>query len=148
LFVREHNRIAYQLHAAHPAWTDEQLYQQARRTVIAELQIITYSEWLPALLGPNALPAYTGYKANVNPSIANEFSTAMFRFAHSQLDNGIDRLNNNGTDTAAGSVDLADAFFNPTLINPAGVTDPFSVKLSTGIDAIPHRAGPPGHQEV
>jgi hypothetical protein len=67
LFVREHNRIAAQLQAANPSWSDEQLYQQARRTVIAELQIITYTEWLPALLGPNALPAYTGYKPNVNP---------------------------------------------------------------------------------
>src|SRR5262249_58000030 len=84
----------------------------------------------------DALYNYTGYKPNVNPSISNEFSTALFRFAHSQLDNEVDRLNNDGTDTAAGSVDLADAFFNPTLINPAGVTDPFSGKLSTGIDPI------------
>jgi peroxidase len=136
VFMREHNRIADLLAKQHPTWSDEQLYQEARRLVIAELQIITYTEWLPALLGPNALPVYTGYKANVNPAIANEFSTAMFRFAHSQLDNGVDRLNNDGTDTAAGEVDLAEAFFNPTLINAAGVTDPFSGKLSTGIDAI------------
>jgi hypothetical protein len=136
LFAREHNRIASQLQAAHPTWTDEQLYQQARRLVIAELQIITYNEWLPALLGPNALPAYTGYKPWVNPSIANEFSTAMFRFAHSQLDNGVDRLNNDGTDIPDGGVGLAQAFFNPTLLNPAGVTDPFSGYISTDIDPI------------
>ena len=48
--------------------------------------------YLPALLGANALPAYTGYKSNVNPGIANEFSTDLFRLAHSQLDNEIDRL--------------------------------------------------------
>src|SRR5207244_3416241 len=148
LFVREHNRIAGQLQAAHPSWSDEQLYQEARRLVIAELQVITYTEWLPALLGPGALPAYTGYNANVNPSISNEFSTAMFRFAHSQLDNSIDRLNNNGTDTTAGSVDLAQAFFNPTLINPAGVTDPFSGQVSTGIDAILKGAASGDAQEV
>src|SRR5207248_4279147 len=75
LFVREHNRIAAQLKAARPLWGDEQLYQQARRTVIAELQVIAYTEWLPSLLGPNALPGYTGYKPNVNPAIANEFPT-------------------------------------------------------------------------
>jgi hypothetical protein len=136
LFVREHNRVAALLQADHPTWSDEQLYQEARRTVIAELQKITYTEWLPALLGNNALPAYTGYQSNVDPSISNEFSTAMFRFAHSQLDNGVDRLNNDGTDTSAGSVDLAAAFFNPTLINPIGVTDPVSGASSTGIDAI------------
>jgi hypothetical protein len=116
--------------------------------VIAELQIITYNEWLPALLGQNALPKYTGYKPNVNPSISNEFSTAMFRFAHSQLDNGVDRLNNNGTDSAAGGVDLAYAFFNPTLINPAGVTDPYSGAVSTGIDPILKGAASGDAQEV
>jgi hypothetical protein len=148
LFVREHNRIAAQLQVDHPTWTDEQLYQGARRTVIAELQIITYNEWLPALLGANALPKYTGYKPNVNASISNEFSTAMFRFAHSQLDNGVDRLNNNGTDSAAGGVDLSQAFFNPTLINPAGVTDPFSGAISTGIDPILKGAASGDAQEV
>lgn len=136
LFAREHNRIAGQLQTAHPTWTDEQLYQNARRIVIAELQIITYTEWLPALLGPNALPAYNGYNPKVNPSISNEFSTAMFRFAHSQLDNGVDRMNNDGTDIADGGLDLAQAFFNPTLLNPAGVYDPFSTHISTDIDPI------------
>jgi hypothetical protein len=148
LFMREHNRIADQLAKQHPDWSDEQLYQAARRQVIAELQIITYTEWLPALLGPNALPAYTGYKPNVNPSISNEFSTALFRFAHSELDNEVDRLNNNGTDVAGGSVDLADAFFNPTLINPAGVTDPISGLASTDIDAILKGAASGDAQEV
>jgi hypothetical protein len=148
VFVREHNRIAGQLQSEHPSWSDEQLYQGARQTVIAELQVITYNEWLPALLGANALSKYTGYKPNVNASIANEFSTAMFRFAHSQLDNGVDRLNNNGTDSPAGGVDLANAFFNPTLINPAGVTDPFSGAVSTGVDPILKGAASGDAQEV
>src|SRR5438105_4591146 len=72
----------------------------------------------------------------------------MFRFAHSQLDNGIDRLNNDGTDSAAGGVDLAQAFFNPTLINPAGVTDPLTGAASTDIDAILKGAASADAQEV
>src|SRR5262249_29771863 len=79
LFVREHNRIAAQIARSNPRLSDEEVYQQARAQVIAEIQVITYKEWLPALLGANALPAYRGYNANVNPGIANEFSTAAFR---------------------------------------------------------------------
>jgi hypothetical protein len=148
LFLREHNRIADQLAAANPTWSDEQIYQMARRQVGAELEVITYNEWIPALLGPNALPAYTGYKPNVNPGIANEFSTAMFRFAHSELDNGVDRLNNDGTDIPDGSVDLAQAFFNPTLIQLPPVTDPFSGHVSTGISPILKGSASGNAQEV
>ena len=74
LFVREHNRLANQFAAQHADWTDEQVYQAARRIVIGELQAITYNEFLPALLGAGALPAYRGYNPRVNPDIANEFS--------------------------------------------------------------------------
>src|SRR5205823_7268229 len=75
LFVREHNRMADAIGHANPGLSDEAVYQQARARVIAELQVITYREWLPALLGPNSLPAYRGYNVAVNPGIANEFST-------------------------------------------------------------------------
>lgn len=118
LFMREHNRIADQLHAQNPRLTDEQLYQQARKLVIAELQAITFNEFLPALLGPAAPGKYTGYNPNVNPSIATEFSTVAFRFGHSMLDDTIDRLKNDGSDIPEGSVQLSQAFFNPALLNP------------------------------
>ena len=53
----------------HPNWTDEQLYQGARQIVIGEIQAITFNQFLPSLLGPNALTAYRGYNPNVNPGI-------------------------------------------------------------------------------
>src|SRR5262249_13660970 len=137
LFLREHNRLADQFAAANPTWTDEQIYQAARRMVGAELEVIVYNEWIPALLGPGALPAYTGYNPNVNPGIANEFSTALFRFAPSQLDNEVDRKNNDGTDIANGSIPLDESFFDPNLIHfPAGTVDPVTGLQSTGISPI------------
>src|SRR5205085_11122136 len=61
LFVRNHNRIAAELQKLHPTWGDEQLYQEARKLNVAEYQQIVYNAYLPDLLGPNALPKYTGY---------------------------------------------------------------------------------------
>lgn len=59
---------------------DEEIFQHARRQVIAEIQAITYNEYLPAILGnKHGIPKYTGYKPEVNAGITNEFSTAAFR---------------------------------------------------------------------
>ena len=51
LWMREHNRVARRLASLNPTWTDETIFQEARRIVIAEIQHITYAEWLPNLLG-------------------------------------------------------------------------------------------------
>jgi hypothetical protein len=141
LFVRNHNLIAGELQKEHPDWTDEQLYQEARKINIAEYQSIIYNEWIPAVLGPNALPAYTGYNPNVNPSIANEFSTVAFRFGHSLLSGNIERQNNQGQDIAdvnagGSSISLAQDFFDANLLNPAGVVDPLTGHTSTDISAV------------
>ncbi len=51
IWMREHNRIARVLNNLNPTWSSEIVFQEARRIVIAELQHITYNEFLPALLG-------------------------------------------------------------------------------------------------
>src|SRR5262249_31254782 len=66
-------------------------------------------------LGPNALPAYAGYNAAVNPGIANEFSTALFRVGHSMLGDDIEFINNDGTAFRPG-IPLNVGFFNPPQI--------------------------------
>ena len=49
--MREHNRVANELRNMHPSWSDEALYQEARRIVVAEYQHILYNEWLPIIVG-------------------------------------------------------------------------------------------------
>lgn len=121
LFVREHNRIATELAAENPNLTDEDLYQQARAIVRAQLQVITYNEFLPALLGPDALSEYTGYDPTVNPNIANEFSTAAYRFGHSLLSPELQRLDADGNVIEDGNLSLQDAFFNPGEVAEQGI---------------------------
>jgi hypothetical protein len=133
LFVRNHNRLVTELAQQNPAnfgftrWTDENLYQEARKLNIAEEEIITYKGYLPSILGANALPAYTGYKTNVNAGIATEFSTVGFRFGHSLLSTTVGRDNNDGTGitdvSANGSaINLTEDFFRPDLLNNNHVT--------------------------
>ena len=120
LFVREHNHWADRIAADDPSLSDEEIYQQARAIVIAEIQAITFNEFLPALLGKDALPEYTGYDYTVNPNIANEFSTAGYRLGHSLLNDDIEFFGNDGRAVSEG-MELAEAFFNPSVVLESGI---------------------------
>ena len=48
---REHNRIVKLIKENYPDFDEEELFQQARRLVIAEIQNIVYGEYLPLILG-------------------------------------------------------------------------------------------------
>ena len=125
LFVREHNRVAAAAAAQHPDWTDEQLFQHARRMVIAELQHVTYDEFLPALLGParpgaDGIAPWSGYRSTVNAGISTEFSTAAFRLGHSLLGDDIRFLDDTGN-PVRDDMALRDAFFNPVPVSEVGI---------------------------
>ena len=86
--------------------------------------MITYREFLPELLGRNALSRYRGYNSRVNPGIANLFSTATFRFGHSLLSPTLLRLDADGNEIPEGPLSLSDAFFAPQLITDEGGIEP------------------------
>lgn len=82
IFVRLHNRIAANLIQLNPHWDQERIYQESRKIVGAILQVITYQEFLPALLGSRLsrhMPTYTGYKPEQEPAIAVEFAAGAYR---------------------------------------------------------------------
>lgn len=123
LFVREHNRLAAQISAANPGWTDQQVYDRARKIVGAEIQAVTYNEFLPALFGANPLPAYGGYNPNVQASVSNEFSTAAYRIGHTMLSPTLLRVDNSGNTIPDGNVALQNSFFNPSqLVDHGGIS--------------------------
>uniref|UniRef100_A0A182RDN6 Oxidase/peroxidase n=1 Tax=Anopheles funestus TaxID=62324 RepID=A0A182RDN6_ANOFN len=102
VFMREHNRIVEGLRGVNPHWNGDQLYEQARRIVIAQNQHITYNEFLPRILSWNAVNLYglkllsqgyyKEYNPTCNPSIVTEFAAAAFRIGHSLLRPHIPRL--------------------------------------------------------
>lgn len=49
----------------------------------AEMQHITYTHWLPHIIGDQGmeqLGPYKGYNPNLNPTISNVFATAAYRW--------------------------------------------------------------------
>ena len=111
IFLREHNHLARRLARNNPGWDDEKLYQvnifktrfhtyktqqfkyivqEARRINIAEYQHVTYSEYLPNVLGREMIEAFSlgvhaegrhssWYSPDTDARIPNEFAAAAFR---------------------------------------------------------------------
>jgi peroxidase len=124
MFVREHNYWVGVLAAENPTWTGDQLYNMAKAITTAEYQNIIYTEYLPALLGPNAVDPYTGYDPTVNSQVTQEFSTAAFRVGHSQVSDAQQGIDDNGNVTFMQS--LADSFGNT----------PAQVEANDGINSL------------
>lgn len=96
LFVREHNRIADKLRCVNPQWLPEFVFQEARKIIAALIQQITYTEYLPVILGKEDMWRYgltinsdgydySVYNPNVNAGIANSFASAAIKFIHTQI---------------------------------------------------------------
>jgi len=69
---------------------DEELYETARKINIVQFQKIVFDEYFPAMTG-RRLPRYRGFRANVDVSVLDEFSTAGFRVGHTLVGNVINR---------------------------------------------------------
>ena len=127
LWMREHNRIAKALGELNPDWDGERIYQEARKIVGAEMQHITFNEWLPKIMGPEGMKrvgAYERYDPNIDASIFNAFATAAFRFGHSLIQPILARLNESFLPIEHGNIPLHKAFFSPYRLIQEGGIDP------------------------
>ncbi|MGB5634007.1 MAG: peroxidase family protein [Waterburya sp.] len=137
LFLREHNRIAQLIDTTHtdlpvnPIERDEEIYQRTRKIVGAEIQSITYNEFLPAL--GVTLDPYTGYNPEVDASISNEFATVGYRMGHSQSGETIPLLREDGSLIGSGELNFAQNTFNPDVLGSVGGIDSILLGLVTEV---------------
>ncbi|XP_056259507.1 eosinophil peroxidase isoform X1 [Seriola aureovittata] len=129
LFMREHNRLARALKRLNPHWDSETLYQEARKIMGAYTQRFVFRDYLPHIVGDEAmrrqLGRYPGYNPNVDPSISNVFATAAYRFAHLAIQPALSRLDANYREHPQfPSVPLFKAFFTPWRVVFEGGIDP------------------------
>ncbi|XP_046632725.1 peroxidase-like isoform X2 [Daphnia pulicaria] len=102
-WMREHNRLVRKLAELNPHWNDERLFHEARKIVGAQMQHISYNEFLPIVLGERVIEVFDlrlkrrgffyGYNISINPMAANSFGTAAFRFGHSLIPKNLNRCN-------------------------------------------------------
>lgn len=125
VFVRLHNLRADSLVAS--GETDpEVIFTRARAWVAAVMQFITYREFLPELLGPQAVSddwGYHGYNDTVETTVAAEFSACAYRLGHSMLPISVPVTGGvefSQTVDGVERLDLKDAFFKPELVGTHG----------------------------
>ncbi|XP_078034406.1 uncharacterized protein LOC144468658 [Augochlora pura] len=132
LWVREHNRIVDLLRQVNPHWDGEKLFQQSRRIISGMLQHITYNEFLPRILGWNAVTLYglkllpqgyyKEYSPTCNPSVLTEFATAAYRIGHSLLRPHLPRMDRSYQNVEP-AILLRDGFFDPDAIYRQSMID-------------------------
>lgn len=117
IFLREHNRLARLIRkrfgickkSTKKKRVDEYIYQTARAINCAQIQSITYREYLSKLLGKHKINPYKlKFDPDVNVTPANEFATAAYRFGHSLVSCELHRIDENGKEME--TIQFKDAF--------------------------------------
>lgn len=114
LWAWEHNYWCHRVkrECPHLYGDDELTFQMARRCLNAVFQSIIYKEFVPVLLGRDALKPYRGYNPKANPTAMGEFAAVAFRIGHTMVSSTL----HVGTGKDAKHVPLRDVFFNPSVL--------------------------------
>uniref|UniRef100_A0A915Q5C3 peroxidase n=1 Tax=Setaria digitata TaxID=48799 RepID=A0A915Q5C3_9BILA len=127
ILTREHNRLVTQLRKLNPHWNGDRLFMEARKIVGAQVQAITYKEFLPKILGnafDTTVGRYHGYNPNIDPTLANEFNSAAFRFGHGMIQEFYPRLDRNFRNISLGSLSFVDGTQHSDRLLFGGGIDP------------------------
>lgn len=121
-FARYHNWVATELKTRNSEWDSDKVFFEARKIVSAIFQSITYREYLPLLVGSKHMESFgltltdkgfwDGYDTRYDASITNEFTTAAFRYGHSQVSSVIKRRTAKYNSIAIAPVATRRSFFN------------------------------------
>ncbi|KAG7174813.1 Chorion peroxidase-like 9 [Homarus americanus] len=131
IWMRQHNKLAQELKKINPGWNDEIIYQEARRIVAAQIQHITYNEYLPIVLGRQFMETFglvpqkqgyaPGYREDIDPSINNAFATAAFRYGHTLISGNMEGYSKFGTIDR--KLRLSENQFSPFILYKPGGMD-------------------------
>jgi len=140
VWLRQHNLIAEKLNTMNPQWSEEVVFQETRKIVIAMVQHISYREFLPLLLGPNVMKAFglrllktgyfTGYDDTADATVPNSFASAAFRFGHSLVQPTINRCDEAHREMPY-KVDLSQEMMIPSNLHNLGEVDRISLGLAS-----------------
>ncbi|XP_058813496.1 myeloperoxidase [Topomyia yanbarensis] len=140
IWARHHNNLTGELKKVNPDWDDERLFQEARRILAAQMQHITYNEFVSVIIGeensakmgtmPDPENDRDTYNSTVDPTIANVFAAAAFRFAHTLLP-GLMKKTLDPSSSPSG-IELHKMLFNPySLYGRTGLDDAIGGAMST-----------------
>lgn len=140
IWARHHNNLTGELKKVNPNWDDERLFQEARRILAAQMQHITYNEFLPIIIGadnaekmgimPTPDSDRDTYNDSVDPSVANIFAAAAFRFAHTLLPSLMKKTRD--PSSSASGIELHKMLFNPySLYGSTGLDDAIGGAMTT-----------------
>jgi len=93
VWIKFHNVVVDELRKLHPSLSNEIIFYEARRFVIAVYQSIFYTEVLPLIVSPKSLARYRlanikpCYNADVDPSVTAEFVASVGRVFHTFIHN-------------------------------------------------------------
>ncbi|XP_047183230.1 gamma-2-syntrophin isoform X1 [Scophthalmus maximus] len=129
IWLREHNRIAKALQGINGHWSPETIYQETRKIIGALHQVINMRDYIPKIIGPESfehyIGPYGGYDPTTDPSAANVFATAAFRFGHATISPIVRRLDENFQEHEHfPNLRLHETFFSPWRIVKEGGIEP------------------------